>query len=79
MADKEHPAEGVGSDMFVDFSKAGGFPSTSSGQRFDGFLEGRFVDVVALDDSRFGVWRTVEGGEDVLPGPLPVGVGVFLF
>jgi len=65
----ETVAEGVRGDAFVDFCGLGG--------GFDGFLESSFVDVVALGDAGAGVFREVGGGEEVLPEPFAVSVGVF--
>ena len=65
----ETMAKGVGADTFLYFGFLGGF--------FDGFLEGSFVDVVTLDDAGVGVFGKVGSGEDVLPDPFAMGVGVF--
>ena len=62
-------AEGVGGDGFVYFGKYGGLAH--------GFLQDAFVEVVAANDARERVQRTLGGGEDELPGPFPPGVGIF--
>ena len=63
--------EGVGGDKFIYLGEAGGL--------LDGFLQAGFVDMVALLDTSNGVSGMVGGGEDVLPGPFAVSVGIFFF
>ena len=64
-------AEGVRGNSFLDFGSSRGF--------LDGFLEGGFVDVVALGDACAGVLGKVWGGEEVLPQPVAMGIGIFFF
>ena len=65
----EGVAEGVRGDMFIDLCKAGGF--------FDDFLHGGFVEVVTTGNSSTRVFGEVGGGEEVLPDPVFVCIGVF--
>ena len=60
--------EGVWGDGFVYFGAAGGI--------FYGFLQGSFMDMVALYDTRFWIWGTGRRWEYILPGPLSIGIGV---
>lgn len=58
---------------------AGGFHDAGGTDGvLDRLRDGRFVNVMAANGVRTGVFRTVGGGKDVLPGPLPIGPRVFL-
>jgi len=62
-------AEGVGGNGFVNSYDACGLTNC--------FLQHTWVQMVASDLFGFGVNRTSEGGEDVLPHPFFGGVGIF--
>jgi len=63
-------AERVAGGVFGDPRGANGFP--------DGFLEAAFVCMMAPDHARrTRIGGEAVGGEDVLPGPFAVGIGVF--
>ena len=44
---------------------------------FEGFLESAFVEMIALPDLRVGILNPSAGGENPLPIPLSIGVGIF--
>lgn len=62
-------SKGVRGDALLNLCEGGGIA--------DGFLQGGFVNVMAANDSCFGVGVERGGGEDVLPNPLFVGSGDF--
>ena len=64
-------AEGVAADGFVD--------TRQPGRSSDRSLRAAFTEVVAASNARAGVYREFPGGEEVLPAPLAVGVGVLSF
>jgi len=66
--DGEGVAEGGAGDGFGDAGQLGCFS--------DGSLGAAFAEVVAAGFAGAGVNGEVAGGEDVLPGPVAVGVGV---
>jgi len=61
----------VAGDVFGDAGQFGGFT--------DRLLEGTRVDVVAADGAGAGIGGEAVGGEDILPDPLPAGIGVLSF
>ena len=65
----EGMAEGVTADAF---GEVGG-----SGSLFECFLESAFVEMVTLPNFGVGVLDAAGGGEDPLPDPLSIGVGIF--
>ena len=64
-------SKGVRGNRFVELREANGL--------FDGALQDAFVEVVAHDFPGLRIDRTLSGGEDVLPGRLAIGIGIFTF
>jgi len=66
---EEVSGEGVTADAFGEVGGSGGL--------FECFLESAFVEMVALPNFGVGVLDAASRGEDPLPDPLFVGVGIF--
>lgn len=72
---QEVGGEAVAKGMAVDALGQAGL----LGRPTDGLLQSALVDVVAAEQPGLGMPGQFGGGEDVLPGPLAVGMGILAF